>query len=258
MPPTLILFAPPEAAARLAALDGVPAPMVYRIGDGLTLRRTAAACDLRGGVLAIAGGTVSVRRGAGNLPLFLRQVQREAIYRRVRGVWLDLNPVPQEEAAPLLTALDDLLGRMKLELWVPEWCAPSVRRGNVLISSALSGGSLRGRLEEAVSAYGAARVTLAVEPVCEDFTLPASRGAGVPLTGEAFATLRAQVRPSVFYSTELCAHYFTYLRRGVPHFVLFDTPGSIQKKLLLAETLGLRWAVVPAEQLPLAGEAGAG
>lgn len=258
MPPTLILFSTPEQAPRLAALNGVSAPMVYRIGNGLTLHRSAAAGDLRGGILAIAGGTVSVSRGAGNLPRFLQQVQREALYRRVRGVWLEVDAVPQEQIAPLLTALDDLLGRMKLEFWVPEWCAPSVRRGNLLISSALSGGSLRGRLEEAVSAHGAARVTLAVEPVCEDFTLPASQGAGVPLTEEAFATLRAQVRPNVFYSTELCAHYFTYLRRGVPHFVLFDTPGSIQKKLSLAGTLGLRWAVVPVDWLPLEGEAGTG
>lgn len=249
MEPKLILFAPPEQAQTLAGASAVPAPMIYRIGSGLTLHRAASVPDLRGGVLAIAGGTVTVQRGSGNLQLFLRQIQRESLYRGVLGVWLELDSAPMEGVAPLLSALDDLTARMKLELWVPEWCATGVKRGNILISSALSGGTLQARLEDAIASYGAGRVTLAVEPMCEDFTLPASRGQGTMLTPEALAALRKQIRPTIFYSTELCAHYFTYLKRGVPHFVLFDTPGSLEKKRLLAGTLGLRWVIAPAGAL---------
>lgn len=49
-----------------------------------------------------------------------------------------------------------------------------------MISSALSGGSLRQRLEEAVERYGPQRTTLAVERVAEDFFLPPQPGRGVP------------------------------------------------------------------------------
>lgn len=250
MEPKLILFAPPEQVHLLTGTDAIPAPMVYRIGKGLTLQRAASVPDLRGGVLTIAGGTLSVQRGSGNLQLFLRQLQRESLYRGVSGIWLELDAAPLEQVVPLLTALDDLTTRMKLEFWVPEWCAGGVKRGNLLLSSALSGGTLKARLEEAVSTYDRERVTLAMEPMREDFTLPASRGQGTTLTPEALTTLRRQVRPTVFYSTELCAHYFTYLRRGVPHFVLFDTPGSLEKKRLLAGSLGLRWVIAPADALP--------
>lgn len=250
MEPKLIVFAPPEQAQSLAGSNAIPAPMVYRIGNGLTLHRSAAVPDLRGGVLAIAGGTVAVQRCSGNLQLFLRQVQRESLYRRVLGIWLELDPAPVEEAAPLLSGLDGLTSRMKLEFWAPEWCAGALKRGNILISSALSGGTLQARLEEAISAYGQERVTLAIEPMAEDFILPAARGQGTSLTPQALAALRENLRPNLFYSTELCAHYFTYLRRGVPHFVLFDTPGSLEKKRQLAAHLGLRWVITPLDALP--------
>jgi spore germination protein YaaH len=50
-----------------------------------------------------------------------------------------------------------------------------------------------------------------------------------------------QMAPSVFFSNELCAHYFTYMNRDSgAHFVLFDDVGSIQKKLSLAEEMGIR------------------
>ena len=52
-------------------------------------------------------------------------------------------------------------------------------------------------------------------------------------------------RPSVFFSSELCAHYFTYMsRENGAHFVLFDDAGSIRKKLLTAQGLGIRQAVL--------------
>ena len=52
-------------------------------------------------------------------------------------------------------------------------------------------------------------------------------------------------RPSVFFSNELCAHYFTYMsRENGAHFVLFDDAGSIRKKLLTAQALGIDRAVL--------------
>lgn len=51
--------------------------------------------------------------------------------------------------------------------------------------------------------------------------------------------------PSVFFSTELCAHYFTYMsRENGAHFVLFDDAGSIRKKLQVARQAGIRHGVL--------------
>ena len=49
----------------------------------------------------------------------------------------------------------------------------------------------------------------------------------------------------MFFSGELCAHYFTYMSRDSgAHFVLFDDAGSIRKKLLTARSLGVSQAVL--------------
>ena len=56
--------------------------------------------------------------------------------------------------------------------------------------------------------------------------------------------------PSVFFSTELCAHYFTYMsRENGAHFVLFDDAGSIRKKMQVAGRLGIRQAVLAYPQV---------
>jgi hypothetical protein len=239
----LILFAPPEQTLPASA-KALRAPMAYRIGPGPTLQRVAALPDLRGGILAVTGEPGCLA-GGGSPQLLLRQLQRECQGRGAAGLWLNLEPQPQSQAAPLLNGLETLAQRSHRPLWVPEWCAPMVSHANLLISSALSGGTLRARLEEAIQTYGQTRVTLAVEPMAEDFALPSPTGQGKPLTGAELQQLMERLHPNVFYSTELCAHYFTFLQRGMPHFILFDNPGSVRKKVALAEQLGLRYGLVP-------------
>ncbi len=52
--------------------------------------------------------------------------------------------------------------------------------------------------------------------------------------------------PAVFFSNELCAHYFTYMnRQNGAHFVLFDDAASIRKKLYLARSLDISDALLP-------------
>ena len=56
--------------------------------------------------------------------------------------------------------------------------------------------------------------------------------------------------PSVFFSSELCAHYFTYMsRQNGAHFVLFDDAGSIRKKLQTARSMGITSAVLAYPQV---------
>ncbi len=243
----LIFSVPPAEAEQLRQREGLLAPPAYRIGPGPSLQRIQAVPDLRGGILTVTDSGASL---TGNPQYLCRQVQREAAARRVMGVWLDLQRRPLQEARRCLAALDGAVNQAGLELWVPEWCAEAAPHGNVLISSALSGGSLKARLEDAVTAYGLPRVTLAVEPMAEDFTLPAADGQGRPLAQEELQTLLGTRRPNVFYSGELCAHYFTFLQQGMPHFILFDNAGSVREKLALARQLALRFAVVPWEYAP--------
>ena len=121
---------------------------------------------------------------------------------------------------------------------------------SALIPSALSGGSLQQRLQEAVERFGAARVALAVERVAEDFFLPSPTGQGMPLTREELRQRLEERAPSVFFSSELCAHYFTYMsRQNGAHFVLFDDAGSIRKKLQVARNLGISSAVLAYPQV---------
>ena len=109
----------------------------------------------------------------------------------------------------------------------------------------MTGGSLRQRLGEAVERYGAGRVALAVERTAADFFLPSPDGQGRPLTREELKARLEERSPSVFFSDELCARYFTYMnRQSGAHFVLFDDAGSIRKKLRLAEALGIDRALL--------------
>ena len=108
----------------------------------------------------------------------------------------------------------------------------------VLLCTALSGGSLQGRLEEACAAYGAQRLALDLERLMMDFPLPCPSGEGIRLSREELA-IRMQGR-SVFYAEDLCARYFTYRRGGQTHFVLFDDAGTLRRKIEMGQALGIR------------------
>ena len=91
---------------------------------------------------------------------------------------------------------------------------------------------------------------VAVERVAEDFFLPSPTGQGMPLTREELRQRLEERAPSVFFSSELCAHYFTYMsRQNGAHFVLFDDAGSIRKKLQVARNLGISSAVLAYPQV---------
>ena len=93
-------------------------------------------------------------------------------------------------------------------------------------------------------------MALAVERAAEDFFLPSPTGQGMPLTREELQERLEERAPSVFFSSELCAHYFTYMsRQNGAHFVLFDDAGSIRKKLQTARSLGITSAVLAYPQV---------
>ena len=109
----------------------------------------------------------------------------------------------------------------------------------ILIGTALSGGSLRELLEEAVDKYGTAQLALGVERTAMDFPLPCRGGYGTPLKPEALAALRRSCGAPVFFSEALCAKYFTYRRDSETRLVLFDDDETVGRKLALAQSLGI-------------------
>ena len=142
--------------------------------------------------------------------------------------------------------LDEQFARRGWSLFVTERYGPHAPHARVMIPSALSGGSLRRRLEEALERFGGGRLALALERVAEDFFLPSPTGSGQPLSQEELSARMEQLRPSVFFSGELCARYFTYMsRESGAHFVLFDDGDTLRRKLEVARSLGIHTFLLP-------------
>ena len=237
----LILAAPPEDVTAAQAHGLTLAHMAYRVGGGPHLFRSSQPNPPRGGLMYIDDGGFD---GRGTPDAFCQEVVRECAARGFGGVICAF-----DRKLPLLSAVVEQLGPMLVRqgrsFYVSEPYGRCTATGRVLIPTALSGGSLRQRLSEAAERYGAGRVALAVERTAADFFLPSPDGQGRPLTREELKARLEERSPSVFFSDELCARYFTYMnRQSGAHFVLFDDAGSIRKKLRLAEVLGIDRALL--------------
>lgn len=231
-----ILAAAPTQLRDIPVQDALIAHLAYRLEDGPKLYRSTAPEEIHGGILAVDDTPL---KHIGNCQFLCRQAVRECRARGAIGLFANWSRKPSQEMARLTAELEQALMDADLLLWVPEVYANCVRQGNILISSAISGGSLKQRLSDAAACYHPRRVTLAVERMAEDFLLPARNGCGSPLSRQQLQERIRTLHPSVYYSAELCAHYFTYSKNGQLHFVLFDTYGSLRKKWHLASQLGL-------------------
>lgn len=243
----LILTAPP-GDCRAALRFGLPvAHAAYRVGGGPHLFRANLPLPVRGGLMAVDCAGFD---GRGESGPFCQEVLRECAARGFTGVLCDFEGRPFPLLIQILRELEGLLEKRGWPLYVPESYGPHTVSAKVLVSSALSGGSLAQRLAEAAQRYGQGRVALAIERVAEDFYLPSPSGQGQPLSQEELRRLMDERSPSIFFSTELCAHYFTYMsQENGAHFVLFDDAGSIRKKLQVARGLGIRQAVLSYPQI---------
>lgn len=239
---TFLIMLPPQQLRSLQGWDVTPAHLAYRLGQGGRLFRACGEISLRSGMMVVDDQNFS---GIGAPLSFCQDVLQECQVRGFSGVVLDFDRrlPPQEQMA---ARLDEALTRRGLAFFVPESYAPVVSRGKVLVSSALSGGSLAQRVEEAGATYGRDRIALALESVCEDFTLPAPSGCGAPLSREALQDRIDRLRPSLFFSQELCARYFTYMdRSGQAHFVLFDDENTMVRKVEVARKAGVTTFLAP-------------
>lgn len=251
---TFLVTLPPRQLRALAGWNVTPAHLAYRIGRGPHLLRAGGPAPLSGGVMVLDPGGFG---GDGPTGPFCQEVVRECQARGFSGAVLDFDGrlPPLEQMA---ARLDESFSRRGWTLYVPEGYGPCAPGARVLIPSALSGGSLEQRLEEAGEHFGRGRVVLALERAAEDFSLPSPTGRGRPLDRADLTQLLDRLRPSVFFSAELCARYFTYMsRESGAHFVLFDDRDTLRKKLEVAQELGITSAVAALpEVLDAAGELG--
>lgn len=225
---------------------GLPiAHAAYRIDSGGRLAALALPPEVRGGLLLVTGTDCAAPPQPEALA---RDILRQCLQRDYSGVVLE--PVL---TAAAMTALESLCRRYVRTLYVPERCGGQMPDARVVVSTALSGGTLRRRLEEVCRRFGPRRIALDLACVRADFSLPAPYGDGTALTTRQLAALREQ-RP-VFFSPELCARYFTYGQGGMTHFVLFDDADTLRRKMALAAELGIQtgFLTLPeaAEALPL-------
>lgn len=217
-------------------------PLVYLSGQlGPTGQFTAAPLppEVRGGLLLVG---VSEAPQLGADPKHAAQaILTLCRARRFGGAVLDVDCPPTPYLARLIRLLDEGLSPSGGWLYLPEAYGAYSKRALLYCTAAVSGGSLRHRLEELIARWGKHRLVLCLRRTREDFFLPAPTGCGKPLTPEALAALRRQFEPNVFYSRDLCAHYFTYMSRSTgAHFVLFDDAESLRQKRALAQEVGIR------------------
>lgn len=117
-----------------------------------------------------------------------------------------------------------------------------VPQGIFLADCAVSGGSLSAYLQSAQQASGE-KLCVVLSPIYMDFPLPCLSGVGTALNAEELKNLRGNA--PCYFSDTLCTEYFTYLRDGTAHAVLFDTMKSLQAKKQAIEDSGIQMVVVP-------------
>ncbi len=232
----IYLAAAPEAAQEAAQYCRTLAHVAYRIGPDSTLLRQSMLLQSRGGLLSISD------REAPHIDdpeALCAAVLRECGRKGCGGVVLDFEEPLQRDRLAFAKRLGPALCGTRRTLYIPESYAGASEGAVMLICTAVSGGSFSQRLQEAASqAGGANRLALDVQRLCMDFPLPARTGEGEPLSAEVFHRLMEQENPSVFFSQDLCARYFTYTKNGEAHFVLFDDAGTLSQKLRLGTGMG--------------------
>ena len=238
----LILTTPPDQLAQARETGLTLGHMAYRVGRGPHLFRSGVPVPLRGGLLVLDAKGFD---GRGEPGVLCQEILRECAARGFGGVMCDFEGHPLPLLERVLDQLDDMLHRKGLTLHVPMQYGHCTRHARVLIPSALSGGSLTQRLKECILRFGGPeRITLAIQRASEDFFLPSPTGSGRPMSRAELAQDLAQRTPSIFFSNDLCARYYTYMsRESGAHFILFDDAMSIRKKIQVAQSLGITRAV---------------
>ncbi len=172
----------------------------------------------------LMGGDVDARR--------VPEIASECRRRELRAVLTGFGGSPALETARFC---DGLL-RQGLQPILTESAWRAGCGAEELISTALSGGDLRSRLEEARARCP--QLCLDLERLCRSFPLPCPDGEGDPLPRQTLTwLLRRGAKPS--FSEELMCKAFHAEIKGETRFILFDDRETLCRKAVLAASLGI-------------------
>lgn len=231
------LTSPPGTCAQATAF-GVPvAHMAYRIGENGHLYRVELPISVRGGLMVVDDAGFA---GRGDPMQLCREIIRECAARKFDGILCDFDTAPTPFLSKTVEQLGALTSQRGWSLYVNGEYAHLGAQSFVLVPTAIARGSLEARLHGAVEQYGTERIALAVQRVALEYILPSGTEHGRPLERGELAQLVQRFSPAIFFDSNLCAHYFTYMEQGSAHFVLFDDSGSLLRKASLARELGIR------------------
>ena len=224
--------APADTTA--AAAFGLPlAHMAYAVGPGLALVRGQIGTATRGGLMIIHDRHYD--RSAGDVMALRNDITHECAIRNFSGVICDFEFPVRRTLECLIVELSSVVMRKGLTLVVTERYA-HVAPAAVLINSAVTTGTLQKHWKSSAAPFGR-QLAIEIDPLARDFLLSQSGEQGKAMTVQALQCLLTERQPAVFFSNELCAHYFTYKdEMKQTHFVLFDDAASIGRKI----SLGLR------------------
>lgn len=232
----LYLAVTPDKLREAARYTDRLAHVAYRVGRDGRLSRRDLLARTRGGLMVLGDQDCGTIRDPAAL---CRDVWQECGNRGYGGVFADFEQPETADRTVFLNALSRILARNGRGLFVPEAYGEPVAQAAVLVCTALSGGNLRQRLEECRQRFGRGRVALDLQRLRMSFPLPCPTGEGEPLSREKFEEMLEQKLQSVFYSSDLCAKYFTFTDNGESRFVLFDDAGTLRRKLRVGQDLGI-------------------
>ena len=210
------------------------AHVAYRIGPQSRLLRQTLLSDTHGGLLSLSDRSAPVISCPEQL---CRDIFRECCQRSYSGVLADFEERLTADRLAFLRRLQTVLEKNRRRLYLPETIARHIPRSTAVICTALSGGNLRRRLEEAAAFFGAERTALDLQRLMMDFSLPCPGGMGSPLKREQLGALIEKHSPMSFYSADLSAKYFTYCENNSHHFVLYDDAHTLREKIRLGQSM---------------------
>ena len=233
----LFLAVTPAEVREASRFTSSLAHVAYCLGPESTLLRQNLLLETKGGLMSISD------RGAPQIKepeKLSAAVIRECSRRNYAGAVLDFESTVTPDRQAFVNFVVKQLTAVRRSLFVPETYA--VSGASILINTAVSGGNLLLYLQEMQRKYG--QITLDLQRLVMDFTLPERTGKGTPLKVDALKSLIDTEAPSVFFSQDLCARYFTYSRHGETHFILYDDAETLLQKMRIGNTLGVSTALV--------------
>ena len=145
------------------------------------------------------------------------------------GVIIHYPNTPSPSALPIST---NTLLPLSLAAQYPE--------NPVCVCSHITSNTLKAQLSEAIATYGA-RLWFLVSPFCDVYPLPCPPGGGKRISRTASAILRSE--RSGLYTDAFCCNYCAPVS-PVQSLHLYDTQQTVEKKLALAQLLGIKNALV--------------